>query len=245
MRDPLEQPHREAVRGIVFDGDDTLWSTEELYDRARQDARTIVAATGLDGARWEEIERRLDVENVRRFGHGVTRFPTSCVEAYEALCRAEEQPVDAAVSAAVDRAARQVFSEAAPLLAGARETLAELRARDVRLALLTKGEPAVQRGRLEQSGLAPYFDVVEIVDRKTPETIVRVLQRLGVDPEEALSVGNSIRSDVLPSLEAGVQPVWVDAHVWEYEREHERIDDERVFEVESLRHVLELMREDT
>ena len=49
---------------VVFDGDDTLWSTEPLYDRARQDARAEVVHSGLDGEEWERVERRIDVENV-------------------------------------------------------------------------------------------------------------------------------------------------------------------------------------
>jgi putative hydrolase of the HAD superfamily len=228
------------VRGIVFDGDDTLWRTEELYDRARQEARGIVAQAGLDGKHWEAIERRLDIENVERFGHAADRFPTSCVEAYEIVRREEGRPADSAVAAAVAKAARRVFTDAAPLLPDARETLAELHARGLRLALLTKGDPTVQRRRVDQSGLVPYFDLVEIVDQKTPETIAGAVATLGVDPASALSVGNSIRSDVLPSLEAGIRPVWIDAHVWEYEREHDAIEDERVVQVDRLGRLLEL-----
>ena len=32
----------EGLPAVVFDGDDTLWSTERLYDRARELAKTIV-----------------------------------------------------------------------------------------------------------------------------------------------------------------------------------------------------------
>lgn len=230
-------------RGIVFDGDDTLWSTEELYDSARDEARRIVADTGLDGALWEETERRLDVENVAHLGYGVDRFPKSCVQAYEAICRAAGRSVDPAVSAEIEAAARAVFDRPAPLLPRARETLAELRSRGFRLALLTKGDSSLQRRRVEQSGLSPLFDVIEIVDEKTPQTIESVLDRLGVDPSSALSVGNSIRSDVIPSLTAGVRPVWIDAHVWEHEREHGALNDERVVQVEALDRLLELESE--
>src|SRR5207253_2745254 len=100
-----------------------------------------------------------------------------------------------------------------------------------RLALLTKGDPRLQRRRLDQSGLARLFDVVEIVDQKTPESIAAILDRLEVEPDHAVSVGNSVRSDVLPSLAAGVRPVWIDAHVWEYERADEGPTDERVVQM--------------
>ena len=64
------------ILGIVFDGDDTLWNTERLYDAARAKARHVVEKAGLDGARWEELERRIDVENVAHLGFSTERFPT-------------------------------------------------------------------------------------------------------------------------------------------------------------------------
>ena len=230
---------RHVDRGVIFDGDDTLWSTEPLYDAARQRVRELVEDEGFDGQAWEELERRLDVENVESLGHSVDRFPTSCIQAYEAICRSAGRGVDPAVREKVASAARVVFDEHAPLLPDALKVLAELRSRGFRLALLTKGDPCLQRRRIEQSGLARLFDVVEIVDRKTPESITSVLDRLGVEPAHALSVGNSIRSDVLPSLAAGVRPIWIDAHVWEFEREQEELADLRVVEVDDLSGLLD------
>lgn len=228
------------VQAIVFDGDDTLWHTEWLYDDARQRAREILEAAGLDGARWEARERLIDVENVARFGHGPERFPTSCVEAYEEICATTGRPLDEDVKAAIHAAAQAVFTRRAPLVEGAQETLATLRSRGVRLALLTKGDRAIQRSRIEQSGLGPMFDLIEIVEEKTPESIVEVLKRLGVPPAASLSVGNSVRSDVLPSIAAGVTPVWVDAHVWEYERDHGPLPTQGVIRKEDLSDVLEM-----
>jgi putative hydrolase of the HAD superfamily len=207
----------QVKRAIVFDGDDTLWQTEQLYDAARQLARRIVEQAGLDGTLWEPIERKRDVENVASFGHSAARFPASCVQAYEEAATEAGLRPDPQVSAAVAAAARTAFELRAPLMPDARETLSELRERGLKLILLTKGDRGIQQRRIEQSGLGPLFDWIEIVDAKTPEAIIAVLATVGVSPDEALSVGNSIRSDVLPSLAAGVQPVWIDAHVWEYE----------------------------
>lgn len=219
--------------GVIFDGDDTLWETEWLYDDARAQARSIVEAAGFDGERWEQLERRIDVENVERLGHSPTRFPTSCVEAYEALALAEQSPVDATTRKQIERAARSVFTRPAPVMPHALEALTELRNRGLRLGLLTRGAPAVQRMRLEQSGLTHLFEVVEIVDRKTPGSFRSTLGRLGLTPGSTLSVGNSIRSDVLPSLAAGVRPIWIDAHVWEYEQRHGGVPDGAI-ELEDL-----------
>jgi putative hydrolase of the HAD superfamily len=224
---------REPV-GIVFDGDDTLWSTEQLYDEARSAAAAVVFEAGLNATEWDSLERRIDVENVAAFGHTAERFPTSCVQAYYELCREARRTPDISVAQRVREAARSVFTRRAPLVAGAIETLSAFRARGHRLALLTKGDEAVQEQRIEQSGLRPYFDLVRIVPEKSPDVIKAVVASLGVDARSAWMVGNSVRSDVLPALEAGLRAVWIDAHVWEYERSHDHLVDDRVFTIRQL-----------
>ena len=82
--------------------------------------------------------------------------------------------------------------------------------------------------------------MIQIVDQKTPESIIAVLEKLGVSAGSALSVGNSLRSDVSPSLAAGVQPIWIDSHVWEYERNGQGVPDERVIVIEDLSRLLEV-----
>jgi len=201
-----------VIRGVIFDGDDTLWLTEHLYDEARDRARAIVEQAGLDGDAWERAQRRLDVENVAHLGHDPSRFPTSAVQALHAI-----GADDAGLAASVEDAARSVFRATAPLRDHAVATLESLRARGLRRALLTKGDPEVQARRIDASGLRSRFDVIEIVAVKTPADFEAVAARLGLQPDEVVSVGNSVRSDIEPSLAAGITPVWIPAYVWEYE----------------------------
>jgi putative hydrolase of the HAD superfamily len=229
--------------GVVFDGDDTLWSTEPLYDQARSEARRIVVECGLDGAQWESLERRIDVENVATFGYSTERFPTSCVQAYEAVMRAEVRTPNPAVAQMIREAARSVFERDPPLLPGARETLARLRSCHARLALLTKGDHELQLRRIERSGLADLFDVIEVVSEKSADTIRHVVATLGVDLDSAWMVGNSMRSDVLPALEAGLRAIWIDAHVWEYERAHDHLVDDRIVIASALPDILTVIQE--
>lgn len=203
---------------VVFDGDDTLWSTEPLYDQARDEARAEVVLSGLDGDEWERLERRFDVENVRHLGFSIERFPTSCVQAYEAVARDSNVLANPDVRERVRTAASTVFSKDPPLVAGARETLRRLRARGAKLALLTKGDRDLQARRVERSGIAELFDVIRIVPEKPPTAFRDIVAELEVEPKDAWSVGNSIRSDILPAIEAGLRAVWIDAHVWEHER---------------------------
>ncbi|MGH9195436.1 MAG: hypothetical protein ACRD1T_06830 [Acidimicrobiia bacterium] len=70
---------------LIFDGDDTLWVVEPLYDEARALVRTYIESLEMDGARWEEFQRKIDIGNVQILGLSSTRFPTSCIQAYEHL----------------------------------------------------------------------------------------------------------------------------------------------------------------
>jgi putative hydrolase of the HAD superfamily len=211
------------ILGVIFDGDDTLWSSEQLYDAARSRARLIVSKSGLNGAQWEERERIIDVQNVSRFRYSMERFPTSCVQAYEELCLSEERPINRTITEQIQKTAQSVFECDPPNVAGARETLDILRSRGARLALLTKGDYELQCRRIERSGLREFFDVIRIVPEKSPEIIREVVAALGVDAGSTWMVGNSMRSDVVPAVSAGLRAVRIPAHVWEHERTHDHI----------------------
>jgi putative hydrolase of the HAD superfamily len=230
-----------ASFGIVFDGDDTLWRTEQLYDDARSAAAAIVSESCLDASAWETLERHIDVENVAVLGHSVERFPRSCAEAYQKLCETVGRIPDTSVAERIRQAARSAFLRPAPPIDGANETLSTLRSRGHRLALLTKGDESVQARRIEQSGLRQYFDLVRIVSEKSAAEIKKVVTLLGRQPGSSWMVGNSIRSDILPALEAGLRAIWIEAHVWEYERLHERTLDNRVVIVRQLPDLLKVI----
>ena len=234
-------PPPPPLLGAVFDGDDTLWSTERLYDEARARAREIVEGAGLDGVRWESIERDLDVERVASHAFSPERFPGSCLLAYEAVSQSLGQIPDPAIESAVYKAAASVFEQDPTVVAGARETLSRLRGRGVRLALLTKGDPQVQLRRIRRSRLESCFDLVRIVPEKTPESIRDIVHSLGVNPSEAWMIGNSVRSDILPALSAGIRAIWVNSHVWEYERAAAPPLDPRVVPVDSISEVAPLI----
>ena len=220
----ISRPSLPAVlRGVVFDGDDTLWLTEPLYDRARSAARQVVEGAGLDGEEWEAEQRRLDVANVARFGHRRERFPTSALEALAAV-GGDGLPEAAKLRDRVQDLAASVFAASAPLRLGAPKVLADLQRLELRLALLTKGDREVQQRRIEDSGLAHFFDVIAIVERKSASVFRGVADQLQVATDELLSVGNSVESDIRPSIEAGITALWLPAYVWEFEQHDQALE---------------------
>src|ERR1700720_4783804 len=103
---------------VVFDGDDTLWQTEVLYDVARRQSAELVASIGLDPNSFEERQREIDVCNVGRFGLSRERFPTSSVEAYESLAREIGLEVSDSLRSEIFAMSSAVFDEVSPVYPG-------------------------------------------------------------------------------------------------------------------------------
>jgi putative hydrolase of the HAD superfamily len=78
-----------------------------------------------------------------------------------------------------------------------------------RMVLITKGDLLDQERKVAQSGLGDLFSAVEIVSHKTPQVYRAAFARQGAAPEQAMMVGNSLKSDVMPALEAGAWGVHV------------------------------------
>ena len=71
---------------------------------------------------------------------------------------------------------------------------------------------------LEEAGLAPHLAAVVISDavglrKPRPEIFQAVLARLGVAPEQALHVGDSLRADVVGAAGLGMRTAWLTRRV--------------------------------
>jgi putative hydrolase of the HAD superfamily len=97
---------------------------------------------------------------------------------------------------------------------GVRETLDALKSSH-KLLVVTRGDLFDQERKLAASGLMQYFDEVEIVSDKTALVYDRIFTRHGNGPKHAMMIGNSMRADVVPAIEAGAWGIHVPSeHVW-------------------------------
>lgn len=95
-------------------------------------------------------------------------------------------------------------------------TVAWLRQRGCRLALLTNGGSQGQRGKIERFDLAPLFDVILIegevgFGKPDPRIYTRALSDLDVAAEEAWMVGDNLEWDVAGPQREGIAGIWIDA----------------------------------
>ena len=182
------------ITTIGFDADDTLWQNESFF-RLTQDRFTDLLA---DYAAPDHLHDRLlaaERRNLGHYGFGVKGFTLSMIET---AIEVTEGRVPASVIAEIMAAGREMLEHPIELLPHAAEAVAAL-ACDHRVLLVTKGDLLDQERKLAQSGLGDLFHAVEIVSNKTAP----IFARHGDGAERALMVGNSLKSDVVPAIEAG------------------------------------------
>ncbi len=100
------------------------------------------------------------------------------------------------------------------LLPGAEELCRELRGAGCLLALATNGVARVQRARLESSPLKPYFSAIfisqELGAQKPQQAFFQaVFDALDIrDRHQCVMVGDTLGSDILGGLAAGIDTIW-------------------------------------
>jgi putative hydrolase of the HAD superfamily len=208
-------------RAILFDLDDTILAAglrPEVLELITAEFAAELAplspdevAERLDAALaafWSDPERH----KIARFGLAEARRQVFA-EAFAEIGAAHLTAELAARLAAQFSAHRDRLTDFFP---GARETIEALKARGVLLALVTNGDSATQRGKVERFSLASLFDHIQIEGEhdfgKPDERAYRhAMQALGVEPHETWMVGDHLEWEVVVPQKLGIFAIWHDA----------------------------------
>ena len=228
---------RRNIETIGFDADDTLWQNESFF-RLTQDRFADLLADYTDRAAL--MDRLLEAEkrNIGHYGFGIKGFMLSMIET---AIEVTDQTVPAPVIAEILAAGQEMLGHPIHLLPHAREAVEAL-ADTHRILLITKGDLLDQERKLAQSGLGDLFHGVEIVSHKTPATYARAFAHHGSGPDRAMMIGNSLKSDVVPALEAGAWGIYVPHGLtWELEHAETPADHPRFREIGDLGRLPDLL----
>lgn len=97
------------------------------------------------------------------------------------------------------------------------EVLAQLR-EHYALLLLTNGAPDLQQEKVDSiPGLADYFDHIIIsgtfgAGKPAPSIFIHALDLLGIIPEQAVMVGDTLKTDIKGANAVGITSVWINHH---------------------------------
>ncbi|WP_374653028.1 HAD family hydrolase [Dongia sp.] len=215
---------------IGFDADDTLWQNEQFFRLTEARFAALLADHASPEAisgRLLEVERR----NLQFYGYGIKGFTLSMIETALTLTGGN---VPAIAIAEILAAGREMLTHPVETLPHARETLEQLNG-TYRLVLITKGDLFDQERKLAQSGLGDFFTAVEIVSEKSPATYRTIFARHGDGAGHSMMVGNSLKSDIVPAIEAGSWGVHIPhALTWALEHSEPPADSSRFRQLDSL-----------
>lgn len=158
----LAQRDGQAIQLVGFDGDDTLWKSEDYYRTAEADFEAILSSyLDLGDSRMQQHLLAVERRNLKVFGYGAKGMTLSMIETAIELTQARIAARDIQRIVEIGRAT------AAPVdvIAGVREAVSAIAA-DYAVVLITKGDLFHQEQKIEQSGLADLFPRVEVVSEK-------------------------------------------------------------------------------
>lgn len=117
----------------------------------------------------------------------------------------------------VARAYEENLSQGHYFLPGAEEALKSL-SKKYKLYLASNGTARVQAGRLKSAGIIPYFQEIFVSEemgynKPDPAYFDACFARIpGFRKDRAMMVGDSLTSDILGGIQAGIATCWVNPH---------------------------------
>ena len=215
---------------ICLDADDTLWHNMRHFN-ATQDALVAMIEPFADAGIARSALEACEIRNLQLYGYGAKAFTLSMIETALEL---GGDDVPASVIRGIMDAGKALHAHPVELFEGIEEVLNALADR-ARLVLVTKGDLFHQEAKLAASGLGDRFSGIEIVSDKRPATFASIFNRYGAEPARALMAGDSMRSDVLPALEAGAWAAYIPQPLaWSHEQRPAPQDHPRFRELPSL-----------
>lgn len=195
------------IKAILLDMDDLLVENNVLYENAEFLLYGYLRNFGVSQAEAKEAFNKIDKELFEVYGYTKKRMPAS----FEAVLKHFVPDADEEMVKAVRSFTEDIFTVAAPVKPGVPEAV-ELLAEHYPLYIVTIGDQDVQQNRFSNIPFKNKFKGIFIVPKKEKSSYVEVLAKLGLKPDEAIMVGDSLKSDIFPSVEAGLRAVWIEAH---------------------------------
>lgn len=237
---------------VFFDLDETLVAQEAAFARAyRMTAQQIAEPQGLDTNQLEQaipvvaqsvLDQTPFCEELRRYRFGGRDVLWADPDADTGLARwvpsyrnevwttvlsgfDSDDRESATLAGATFRSAMTSGVKLFPDVAAVLERLADAS----RMAIITNGMEAAQRGKLERLGLSKWFEGVvasATVGHGKPSPVIyqHALYQMEVPPADAVMVGDSLDGDIDGAANAGIATVWVNRNGRGHDPRHPRPD---------------------
>ena len=228
------------INTIIFDADDTLWECEPFFQQTKQFVCYLLKDYA-DEKTLKELIYKNHIAKLELYGYGVKGYILSLVKT---ALDVSEMKVSTDIIDSIIALGDTMLNDPIVLLPGVEQVLKDLKP-SYRLVMITKGDLLDQMNKLKRSGLEEYFEKVEVVSEKDEATYKQVFEKMGIEPSNALMVGNSLKSDVLPVVAIGGTGVHVPFEItWDHEKIEKEIDNDRIFELKSITDLVKLLQKE-
>lgn len=222
---------------VIFDGDNTLWSVENLYDAARHELCLFIGGMELDSAVVENFQQTRDAELHASYGYSACRFARS----FEDTLLHFIPNAELTVIRHVRQLALNVFEQKARPM----DTLVELIkdiSPDFSLGIITAGERWVQERRLLDFHLRKKFQSIEIVESKCDSVFRAFCEKNHVDVANSWVIGDSVRSDIIPAKQAGLNAILFATNNWSHIEGHHQAAPPDIPVIHYMKDVIKVLR---
>lgn len=207
---------------ILFDLDDTLVHCNKYFDLVIEQfaaqLQSWFAAADISAETIKKKQLEIDTIGVNLHGFSIEHFPLSLVDTYQYFSEILDRPRSIEETDWLIQLGNSVFTKEVEPYPFMLETLEKLRLEGHRLYLYTGGVDAVQLKKVAAMRLETYFENrIFIRKHKNKAALEEIIVQQQFDRSQTWMIGNSLRTDILPSLEAGIHSIYVPAITeWEY-----------------------------
>lgn len=202
---------------VLIDLDDTLFDHRASARRALQAAAACDPALGRCAFDTLEARHRVVLEDLhRRVLDGQMTVDEARTLRFRTLVAEQGEQCDDARLDRITTAYRAAYQSDWTCLAGARELLAELKARNARIAIVTNNIVSEQVAKMRRLGLDDLADALVVSEavgasKPDPRIFTHALAEVGADASDATMLGDSWSADIEGALAAGLRAVWLNA----------------------------------
>lgn len=208
---------------IIFDLDDTLVDTSHLYWTVKKSIIDKVSSkVNISLSEVDKTFENIEHKNTDTHGHIPERYSISAKE----LCKYYNI---SDYSDIVD-IAKNIYLTQPEVIPYAFELLDWCK-NNFNIVLMTRGVEKTQYEKLEASGLDKYFkpDVIRIVPYKDSSVFLKFITELNTTPEKCWIIGDSVKSDIIPGVEAGIKVIHYNYTHHTYEWLQDKMETEHTY----------------
>jgi FMN phosphatase YigB (HAD superfamily) len=207
LEEVKEKFKEKGIKAILFDFDDTLIYTSELFKMYMDEfVLAVCEETGLSFEKVGGDLRRINDEKFKTMGVNPVRWKEVVEEMIGVDSGYGESPMNNL------NVLMKIYYTDPRIREGAEAVLEIVKRAGIKMALVTHANVDWTERKLLSSGIADYFETIKIVDEnrhKSAEDWMEAVWSMDVRPEDCLVLGDSLPGDIIAADSIGAKTMWL------------------------------------